>query len=496
MAAYGKKIDWAAFGLEKPEKTLTVTVADDKDKTKEHQLALGKETDNGGRFARLDKQDEVAVLDAGTAGGLASSYLDFVNRGVLKFDLDTVTAIQRQMPDGDVDLVKKEDSWRFAKPADKAADDPTVGQLLEKLFRLRAERVAAYPAKDLATYGLDQPAAVLTLKLTDVQGRASEHVLKIGKQADDKKQDRYALLDKGESVFVIAPDLARVLVAPALYFADRNLPGLANSDKVILEHAGRKVTLTHGDTGWAMIEPTKAEAESAELDELTKILRRPRAEEIVALKGADLKPYGLDLPETQWHFWNGDKEALDLRVGKADKEGRRYAMLADGDQVFTLNAKLSGLLSAEYRSRKPWAALDAAQVEKISYTGPTSFVLKKKDSNWELVSSPETKINAKQVTDTLDALASLKAARFVVDTKADLKLYGLDPAVWTIDIDTPAGKRALLIGRAEGDSKRVYATVPGSDAVFIIAEADAERILRPQAAFAAAEVTPKVNSPK
>jgi len=394
-----------------------------------------------------------------------------------------VTAIVRQMSGNDVDLVKRDDSWRFAKPADKAADDPTIGALLEKTFRLRAERIAAYPAKDLASFGLDKPAALVTLKLTDVQGRSVEHVIKVGKPVDEAKAERYALIDKGEAVVVLGPELSRQLVAPALYFADRNLPGLTSADTAVQERPGRKLTFRHGDTTWSMTDPVKAEAESGELDELAKSLRRLRAEEIVAPQGTDLKAYGLDRPETQWYFLTGDKEVLHLLIGGADKEGRRYAKLGNGDQIFTLSAKLSSRLVDEYRSRKPWPALDAAQVERLSYTGAAPYTLKKKDNDWSLSTNPETKVDGKQVTDTLDALAGLKADHYVVDAKADLKLYGLDPAVWTIEVETPTGKRTLLVGRAEGDSKRVYATVPGSDAVFIIPEAEAHRILRPMAAF-------------
>ncbi len=212
-----------------------MTLAGDKDKTSEHQLALGKETDKGGAFARLDKREEVVVLDAGTVQALTASYLDFVNHAVLKFDLDTVTGIDRRMPGADMDLVKRDDVWRFTKPDQRAADDPTVGELLEKTFRLRAQRIAAYPAKELAKFGLDKPAAVVTLKLTDVQGGKVEHIIKVGKPANDQKDERYAIVDKGDAVVVLNAELSRQLVAPPLYFADRNLPGLSAADKIAVQ---------------------------------------------------------------------------------------------------------------------------------------------------------------------------------------------------------------------------------------------------------------------
>ncbi len=179
---------------------------------------------------------------------------------------------------------------------------------------------------------------------------------------------------------------------------------------------------------------------------------------------------------------------MSLLVGNADKEGRRYAILGRGYQIFTLNPKLSSRLVDEYRSRKPWPALDAVQVEKVTFTSGTSFTLQKKDAGWILPQTPDAKIDTKKVSDTLDALAGLKIIRYVADTNPDLKLYGLDPPVWTIEIESPAGKRTLHIGRQEGDSRRVYATVPGSGAVFIIGDAEAQRILRPLADYLTNEV--------
>ena len=67
-----------------------------------------------------------------------------------------------------------------------------------------------------------------------------------------------------------------------------------------------------------------------------------------------------------------------------------------------------------------------------------------------------------------------------MDKDADLKLYGLEPPQLVLEIQTRTGSRVLHIGRPEGESKRRYARVPeaSSSAVFIIAEADAARIVK------------------
>jgi hypothetical protein len=502
IAAYGPKIDWKEYGLDKPASTVTVSIAakeEDKDKpikTTQHSLSLGKEAGDGKRYARLDQQPAVVVLDAPTSEDLGRTHLDFVNHAVLKYDLDTVTGIARQMKDGDFELSKRDEQWRFAKPMDMPADDVTVGEVLEKTFRLRAKRIAAYPAKDLKPFGLEQPAAVVKLKLTDATGAPSEHVIKIGELAKGEPKsvssrvegERYALVDKGEAVVVLSADLAKHLTAPVLHFADRNLASVASPDRALVERGPRKLTFTKSDTAWQMTAPVKAEAEDVALEDFLKGLTRLRADEIVAEK-ADPKQHGLDRPAVQWALYSGDKETLRLLVGnpeagtEKEKEPRRYAKLAGKDVVFLLSPKQSARALEEYRSRKPWPAFDAVQVEKLSYQGPAPFTLQKDENLWNVAGKPELKVGAKAISDTLDALAGLKVERWLADEKGDLQLHGLQPPQWTIDVQTSSGKRTLLIGRSEGESQRLYAVTAGEGGIFVIGEEDARRIVRPLPAF-------------
>lgn len=483
FAAYGAKVDWADYGLDKPARAIAVS-ADGK----EHTLSLGKEVPDkpGQRFARLDKQEGVAVLDAAMVRELDRTHLDFVDRRVLKFDLDAVSAIQRKMGKEELEIVKKDDVWHLIKPSPLVADGPTVDSLLEKTFRLRAKRIAAYPAKDLKPFGLDPPEAIVTLKLG---ASPKQHVVKIGKPAIEPGQkdsgDRYALIDDSTTVIVLADDLARQLVAEALQFRDRSLASFSGADKVVLERGDRRATFIK-DGVWKMIEPVKAEAEEADLEEFVRGLSRLRADELVAEKPAERKTFGLDPPQARWRVSSGDKEVLHLLVGNT-KDGRCYAQLAGRDLVFLLNPKQTTRVLAEYRSRKIWPPLDAVQIERVTFerAGKPAFTLQKGQNGWR-VTGQELKIDDKAVTDTLDALADLKAARYVADQAATLQLYGLAPTpVLAVKIQTSSGERVLHIGRPEGESKRRYATVPGdkSAPVFVISENDARRIVRGVQAF-------------
>ena len=70
-----------------------------------------------------------------------------------------------------------------------------------------------------------------------------------------------------------------------------------------------------------LTEPVAADAEQTEMEDLINALARLRADELVADKPADLKPFGLDKPEARWRFLSGDKEVLSLLIGNRDKAG-------------------------------------------------------------------------------------------------------------------------------------------------------------------------------
>ena len=484
IVAYGPKIDWAEFGLDHPKETVAVSSVDKDKKAVEHAIALGKSLKDE-RFARVDQQQAVVVLDANTIKELSRGPLDFIDTRLLKYPLDAVAGIDRSMKDGDFELTKKDDGWQLVKPGNQPADAVTADDILEKTYKLEAKRIVAYKAKDLAPFGLDKPAATVTIKMTD----GKKHVLAVGSADKDHPDERYVRVDDGDRIGLVGPELSKHLVAAPLYFADRNLAGFGSADRIDLEQGTRKLVFVKTGANWKLADPVKAPAEES-LAEFLKSLYRLRADEIVAGKDADLKTFGLDHPEADWKVLAGDREMLDLRIGAAEKghekdaAPRRYAKLAKGDQVFLLSPVVSREALAEYRSRKPWEPpVDAAQVDQLTIVGPAGpLTLTKRGSDWTIIGQPGP-VSAHAVTDTLDALTGLKVERYVADAKADLQLYGLKEPSWKLDVKTPTGTRTLLIGRTEGESKRRYGAIAGQDAVFVIGADDAERLTRPAASY-------------
>jgi len=513
FAAYGPKADLAKYGLDKPATTLTVTVQPPEANGKKppvqtHTLALGKEVEGsvGQRYARVDDGAGVAVLPTFLTRTLAHDYLDFVDHSLLKFDAALMSGLKRQAGADTLEVVKKDD-WHILKPADQKADEKVMQDLADRLAGLRAVRIAAYPAKELKPFGLDTPAALLTVQVGG--DKPSSRVLRIGKPVDvvagsgdpaptgGRPPDRFAQVEGSQAVAVIDGPLADLLLAVPIRFRDRAIARFTDADKVLLERGPRKATFANVEGTWKLTEPVASSAEQTELDDFINALARLRADEMVAEKPADLKPYGLDKPQAQWRLLSGTKEVLNLQIGHRDKAGRCYARLAAGDVVFLLDAATTNRVLAEYRTRSVWSTpLDAAQVEGVRFGyAQNPFALQRSDTLWQVPGKPDVLVNVQAVNDMLDALARLRVERYVLDKGADPKLYGLEPPVLALDVQTREGKRTLHIGRTEGESKRYYARVPDKDRsdVFVISEAESARIVRDLAAFS--EKLPKPPAP-
>jgi Domain of unknown function (DUF4340) len=456
----------------------------------QHVLVLGKPVEGAEAeyYARLDNGPGVFVLGAAVAAELTRTHLDFVNRTLLDRDAGQITALQRHTGPDTLELAKRDDGWHLTKPAELRADDQTLHKLVDALAHLRAQRVAAHRTKDLAQFGLSEPAAVWTLRSPGGEGKMGEHILKIGKEESAETGNRFVLVEGAETVGVLPRELVRPLLAAPVAFRERTLARFADADRITLERGTRKAVFAKVDGNWKLTDPVTADAEQFELEDFLSAVARLRADELVADKPANLKPYGLDRPEARWQLRNGDKEVLDLLVGAQEKEGpRRYAKLASGNLVFLLDPGLTAKVLAEYRNRTVWPNLDAAQVERLEYRSKDQpFALERVDNTWRLTGKADAKVNAEAVQQALDALAGLKAAQYVEDQSKELPLYGLEPPELVLEIHTRTGKRALHVGRRQGETQRYYARVPegaGATAVFVLGEGDAQRVVRPPSAF-------------
>lgn len=490
FVAFGPNVDWAKYGLDRPTTTVIVSTKPANGAAESHTLTIGNQVEGSeGRFARLDDRPGVFVLPAPFARASVRAPLDFADHTLLLFDPGTLIGIRRSGPAGELALEKTANGWQIAKPAPFKADSQAMDELASQLAGLRATRIAALDAKDLTPFGLDRPAAVVTLILKVKDGKTSQRVLQVSDAQTAKSGERFVQETGTQSVAVIPPAIAAELVAAPIKFRDRTVARAGDADRIFVERGPRRQIFAKIGGVWKMTEPIASDAEATELEQLVKSTGRLRIDELVADKPTDLKPYGLEQPQARWRFLNGDREVLQLLVGRSDPaSGRSYAKLSNSELVFVLTPDQSKQFLAEHRKRSLWSGLDAANIETlVSTVGDKSMVLQNTNGLWQVAGKPDQAVNTSVINDILSALAGLKVERYVVDKGADLKLYGLQQPQFTIVARSRSGVTATLyLGNREDGSKRVYARIfdPKRSDVFVLSEADSLRLIQDLSAIA------------
>jgi hypothetical protein len=491
LAAYGDGVKWVDFGLEKPTATIAVTLGGDKPVT--HTVALGTMDPAGGEFIRVDEGKAVGVVPTAAVDNLASKKFDYADRTLLTFDPTALVGFDRKQGKDELELAPGAAvGWDVVKPAKYKADQTFVEELADILGKLRAEKVVAYGKKDevFKQFGLDSPAAVLTLTVGD---KADKKTLRIGNPVDAKKPDgeRYAAVDTPNpevSVDILPAAVSSKLLTPIVGFRDHTLAKFVDADKAIFDRGDRKITFAKTGAVWKVAEPLTTAAESGELESLIADLGKLRVDTWVGSKTGDLKTYGLDKPEAKWMIFDGDKPVLTLLLGKKTADGRVNVTTDKSELVGLLDPTLTTRVLAEYRQRKPWE-VDVAQVEGVEIAkGSTKFDLQKSGPIWIDPAMKTDAIDVRVVNELLGALGALKVERYAADKDADPKLYGLENPDEKLTVSLPNGmKRVLEIGAVVGgtDGKQRYARIVDKDHsdVFVLTAADTMRLTRDRTSY-------------
>lgn len=157
------------------------------------RLYLGENPDN----AEYDPQN-VFFIEAGKVYALLTgSITAFRNRDIFKYESDKAKSIEIVLAAGArYAAVKEADKWKLEQPQ-APADKGRISDILWKTSALRAkELVGELEDAQLAGYGLDKPAATLTVK-TDEKTLA----LLLGNEEKDK--GTFAKLADGKMVFML-----------------------------------------------------------------------------------------------------------------------------------------------------------------------------------------------------------------------------------------------------------------------------------------------------
>ena len=168
------------YGLGAPRIEIQFKGAGDRDfKT----LQIGQKTPAGGNlFAKRGSDKKVFTIPSFQEQTFNRSTFDLRDKTAMKFDRDKVDRVEITADSKTLDLDKSGGDWKIVKPVQALSDSTATEGLIGKLQSAQMKSIVSEDASaaDLKKYGLDKPAATVTLGL----GSAKASLLVGGKSGD------------------------------------------------------------------------------------------------------------------------------------------------------------------------------------------------------------------------------------------------------------------------------------------------------------------------
>jgi Domain of unknown function (DUF4340) len=285
--------DLAEYSLAQPRVELTF-----KADGKEHKLLIGRKTPPGSDlYARIDDQKRVVLIPSFVDTTFNRTTFDLRDKAVLTVNRDEIGSLGVTTPSSAMRFDKTAGEWKMVQPVPARADFSAVEGLVSRLATLQMKSIAAAQATDLVPYGLDKPAATVT-----IGSGSSQATLAIGKPSGEGAV--YARdLSKPVVVTIESALLDELKKAPADYRQKDLFDARAfNATRVEVAHNGvttafEKVKSKNKDgqeqDTWKQVAPSAKDVDQAKVDDLIGAITQARASSFV-----DAPPKGaLDKPE-------------------------------------------------------------------------------------------------------------------------------------------------------------------------------------------------------
>lgn len=386
-----------------------------------------------------------------------------------------VTEIEIRRPADTVRLRREGDRWQMLAPVTAGGDRGRVEDVLTTLVTAKVDREVAEAPASLAEFGLDRPAAEVTLTLKE--GR------RLAVQLGGKNPT-------GLWVYAKVPDRPAVFVLPDGVLRDATQPASEFRDKTILAFDRRAVrgleiglpddtlVLTWGDQGWRLTRPRALPADSDAINDLLDKLQSARVKEFVAEAPRSRDPYGLDRPLRLVISTGQDKDRTTrtLLLGRVDaaKQGV-YAMREGEESVLLLPQEIWTLVPKNVAAArdKTVVAFERDKVTRLDIESPRGPVtLVREGDRWKITHPVSVPADLVEAGALLSALKNLRAQAFLSEDASGIARWLARPEVKvTITEQGAPAPRTLLLAPApdrRGGQPTAYAAVAGQGPVVLV----------------------------
>jgi hypothetical protein len=386
-----------------------------------------------------------------------------------------VSQIQVTRPGDTVTVRREGDDWQLAEPVKARADRGKVDETVTSVVTAKSDREIDANPKNLADFGLDKPAAGVTLALKD--GKTLS--LQLGARTPTGVWV-YAREKDKPPVFTVSDSVLRLATAPVADFRDKTILAFdATSVRGLdVTIGGETLALDHAGSVWNIIRPAARRADADLIGDFLGKLGAARIKEFVAESPASLAPWGLDRPVRLTLVSGRDKDRTtqSLLLGKEDTAKQGVYAMRDGEgSVLLIPQDVWTALPknvAAARS-KTLVEVDRDKVIGVEVESPKGHVTLVRDNDRWKVTAPEA-LPADQVEagGILFKLRDLKATGFLTEDASGIAKYLAKPEVRvTVSLKDGAPPVTVLLAPApekRGGEATAYAAVAGGGPVVLV----------------------------
>ena len=351
--------------------------------------------------------------------------------------------------------------WLISQPVNAAADQSAVDSLVSGLSSAQVERDLPSDPEKLKSYGLEEPAVTLEIKLKS----GEEHQLRLGEK-DFSGLSVYALLDEAPGVALLPASVLTGSDKSADDLRDKSVLGLSQFDinSLSLKNENGQIELGKDDGKWSIKSPVAIAADETEVSSLLSELSNAKASDFVA--ETEAAKYGLDKPKITLTAKLNDGTQRVLNISPkiddnyyARNSERAQILKVDSTLYDKLNVKLSKLRD------KQIVKFDKDELSRIEIKNPnlTLVAEKDKDNKWIIKSPADKKDKEARSNKVLDPLET--RATEVLDAAPSSAAAKLAKPAVEVRLTDKSGK-ITLVTVSSADGEDVYVRVKDRAGVY------------------------------
>ena len=386
-----------------------------------------------------------------------------------------VTEVEIKRPDSVVKLKREGDGWQILEPVKARGDRGPIDETVTSVITARMDREIESAPTALGDFGLDKPAAEVTLRLKDGK--------QLGLVLGAKNPTGvwvYAREAGKPAVFVVGDSVLRDTTRPLADFRDKAVLAFDQKDVTALEIITRDDTIAveQADGRWKLTRPRALPADGDTLRDFLEKLRAARVKEFVAEAPRSLEPFGLDRP-VQVSIHTGrdkDRATKTLLFGRGDpaKKGV-YAMRAGESAVVVIPDETWAAVpkNVAVLRDKTVVEVERDKVTRLEIESPKGAVtLAQENGRWKITAPEALPADQVEAGAVLFKLRELRAQAFLSEDAAGVPRYLAKPTVRVTisEQGAPAARTLLLAPSPErrGGAPTAYAGLAGRGPVVLV----------------------------